>query len=71
MKTEWFCEKCQRAGTVAIPKQAGIFDAIARLKRAHDQFQNPCRDPLIRVRNPQHLTRIEWRKQVSEWRKVA
>ena len=71
MKQEWFCDKCQRAGTASMPKHAGIFEAISRLKKAHDQFSNPCRDPKIRVRNPELLTRVAWRRQVSEWRKAA
>ena len=71
MKTNWFCDNCQRAGTCTFPKAISVYQALDFLKRAHDQFLNPCRDPRIRVRNPQHFTREDWRKQVSEWRKAA
>lgn len=71
MKQDWFCDRCQRAGTCTFPKHAGIFEAINRLKQAHDQFSNPCQDAKIRVRNPDLVTRGEWRVQVSLWRRKA
>lgn len=62
MKQEWYCENCNKSGSVLMRKHTQVFEAIGKVNRDHERTSPDCKDASkIRVRAP-ICTQREWDK---------